>query len=341
MRYRKQSRGYIYTYLRIRLYYESHTVEGEIYNTGFPLCKLLWKNKEILYIPPIMAFKYNDTLKGILLSAAGFSLFAVGDAVFKYLTSYYTSFQLVFFSSVFVLLTLLILSPNLGGIRATLKTTYLKFHLLKGLLFSVQMVLFLYGIAHMSLPKVYSLIFIAPFITALLSIPLLKEKISWQNWLAILLGFSGVLVILRPGLIPIDVASLAVMGSALLFSIANIITRYIGDGETMLAWGLYPELVIFFVSFFMVLNDFTVPTLPHIGLFAFIGFLSALGLISIALSFAKAPAAIVAPFHYVQMIWGILLGYVIFHETLDLWTGTGASIIILSGIWMVRNEYKT
>src|SRR5690606_23755595 len=114
----------------------------------------------------------------------------------------------------------------LGGIRPTLRSRNIRLHFLRGILLFAQFCLLMYGFSQLTMAKTYALVFVAPFIVTLLSIPLLKEKVSPAEWGAIALGFCGVLVILRPGLVAIDLASLAVLGAALLFSLYNILARF-------------------------------------------------------------------------------------------------------------------
>lgn len=286
-----------------------------------------------------MSLCKNDTITGVLFATAGFSLFAMGDAVFKYLGPVYSVYVISFYSSLFALIGLLLYAMKTGGIKKALQTRNMKLHLLRGLLLLFEFLFIIYAFTHMTLAKTYALIFAAPLLTTIFSIPLLGERVNWRSWLVIAVGFIGVLVILRPGLIPLDLAAFAALGGALLFCFANIAARKIGQEDgSIVSFGLYVELVVVPGTLLLALTDFAAPTLPHLGLFVFSGFSGGAALILIALGFAKAPAAIAAPFHYVQMIWGIALGYIIFGDALDLWTAIGATLIIGSGLWLIRME---
>ena len=281
----------------------------------------------------------DGAAKGILLALLGFSLLSFGDATIKYLSSYYSTYSLVLYNSVFGLAVLLLLSPWLGGIKNTLRDTRIKWHLLRGVLVFVQLSLIVYAFSQLPLAKAYAISFVAPIFSALLAIPLLKDKLSLKHVLIIAIGFAGVLMILRPGLIPLELASLAALTSALFFSLVNITARYMRSSQhTLLSWAFYPHLVIISILLLLFLSELQLPRLQDLGWLAFMGGVSAFGAICIARAFAHVRTATAASFHYVQMLWGALLGYFIFGDTVDLWTAVGAMVIIGSGLWLMRLE---
>jgi drug/metabolite transporter (DMT)-like permease len=280
-----------------------------------------------------------DSRKGILLSLLGFTLLSFGDATIKYLSSYYTTYSLVLYNSLFGLLVLLLLSPVRGGIGNTLKDRRIKLHLLRGVLVFVQLSLIVYSFGHLPLANAYAIAFIAPIFSALLAIPLLKDQLSWRHMSAIAVGFMGVLVILRPGLMPLEFASVAALLSALFFSLVNITARYMrSTTHTLMSWAFYPHVVIIAVSLLLFRDELQWLRPADGGYLFFMGSVSALGGICLARAFAYARTATAASFHYVQMLWGIGLGYFIFGDTVDLWTAIGAIVIIVSGLWLIRME---
>ncbi|MCB9990565.1 MAG: DMT family transporter [Rhodospirillales bacterium] len=283
----------------------------------------------------------TDTIKGVLLAIIGFSLFAIGDAIYKYVSPFYSIYVMGFFGSLFGTIAMLVYCRLTGGIKNALKTGHLRLHILRGILLLAQFLLAIYALQQISLAKFYALVFAAPFITTILSIPLLGQSVDWKRWASVIVGFIGVLIVLRPGIIPLEPASIACLSAAVLFSVANLLAGKIGTGkESPLSFGLYVELVITPCIFLLALPDFTLPSLPHLGLLAFCGVSGAVALVALAIAFAKAPAAVAAPFHYTQMLWGIALGYVVFGDVMDLWTGIGAAIIIASGLWLIRTEHR-
>ncbi|HEY8191419.1 MAG TPA: DMT family transporter, partial [Alphaproteobacteria bacterium] len=148
--------------------------------------------------------RLSPNMKGILFSALGFSSWATGDAAIKYLTAYYSNAAIIFWNALFLTIMYFIAAPWLGGLQRTFGSKKMKFHLLRGVLLTAQIYLIVYGFSQMTLAKTYAIVFSAPFMAILLSIPLLREKISLRQWVATGIGFAGVLVVLRPGLIPVD-----------------------------------------------------------------------------------------------------------------------------------------
>ncbi|PCH99814.1 MAG: hypothetical protein COB76_04840 [Alphaproteobacteria bacterium] len=197
------------------------------------------------------------------------------------------------------------------------------------------------GFQKLGLAMSYTLIFAAPFIAALLSIVTLKETIGAHRWVSIALGFLGVLVVLRPGSIPIEWAAVGVLCAAICFACSTIITRKIGNDEPTFSFALYGNLVALVIfGFFMIVNNGfeTMPTLPQMTFFISVSFFHIGGTFSVTKAFKGYETGLVAPFHYVQLIWGVSLGYILFGDTIDLWTAIGGGIIVSSGIYLIYRE---
>jgi drug/metabolite transporter (DMT)-like permease len=290
--------------------YDSHIRVGKIHSGFIRMQRLLWKKIERGdTLPPMTDAKTGakqSHIKGIGLSAAAFSLFSLGDAAYKYLTPFYSTYVLIFYVSFFGSLLFLAVSPWMGGVRRAVAGKNFRLHVLRGVVLYFQVMLFVIGLAALPMASAYALVFAAPFIAAVLSIVLLGERAGWKQWLVIAAGFSGVLVILRPGLVPVQPASLALIGSAFLFSLSNILARRMGrnGGNTLLAWGLVPEMTICLCALATFIPFFTVPAPAHLLLLLYIAATAIGGMICISVAFASAPAAVAAPFHYIQIVWG-------------------------------------
>ena len=282
-----------------------------------------------------------NNIKGIVLTLAGFSLFSISDAFVKYLSTQISFYVITFFLSFFSALVLIAFSSKLGGLKKTIQSKNKMLHILRGVLLLIQFLLLVYAFSHMSMAKTYALIFIAPFVISILSIPILKQSVSWQNWWAIIAGFTGVLIILRPGLIPIDLAALAALVSAVLFALVYIIAAKIGNkNEASLSFALYPEVIILCLAALLMADGFVMPKTQYLGMLAISGITSAFGMVFVAQGFIYAKTSTAALFHYVQILWAILFGLLVFHDNMDVWEILGSTIIIGSGILMVRHENK-
>lgn len=286
-----------------------------------------------------MSILSNRTFQGIVFALIGFSSFSFGDVIIKYLRDFYTPYTIAFFTTFFCSLTLIASSPLFGGLRSVRNSKKLKWHIGRGLLLTAEFLLFIYSFAFLPMTTAYALIFATPFLASLLAIPLLGEKVTTRQWAAILLGFVGVLVVLRPGVVPLGLPVMAALLGALFFAFSNVMVRMIGEeGETPLTFALVAEAVICGVTFLLFLTQPEIPTLFHLFLLVWVGLFSAVALFCMPLAFLRAPAAVISPFHYVQMLWGVLFGYVFFGDLMSIWIAAGSTIIIVSGIWLIRQE---
>lgn len=274
--------------------------------------------------------------RAMLLAFAGFSSWAISDALVRLLKEYPIK-DIAFITSFTVVVLLLILSPWLGGLKTTLTQPKLKLRLFRGLLLSISNFLSFTAFTHLPLATVYAIIFIIPLAAKILSVILTGEKINPRAWAISALGFAGVLIVMRPGIMPLDIGVLAALGLVVFFATGHVLARFIGrENQTLLSMTLFQYI---FVSIFMApLAIPEIATLPpeailtamSIAVFA-IG-----GSICVSNAFASAPTAYVSPVHYTQMLWGIGLGAVLFGEYPDFWTLAGAVVIIGSGLMLLK-----
>jgi drug/metabolite transporter (DMT)-like permease len=280
--------------------------------------------------------------KGILLALGGFSLFSLGDVVIKYLADNgFHATEIAFYLQLFFLPLLLAFSPWLGGIRASLQTKNLWLHIARALCGVVIFFMMINGFHKLGLALSYTLIFVGPFFATLLSIVVLKDRVGVYRWVSVLGGFAGVLVVLRPGVEGLEPAALGILLAALLFAIATMIARRIGEDEPLLAFSLFGSIVslqIYGMATFWD-GEALIPRGGQWGLFAGIAVLHVGGSLMTARAFSTTETALVAPFHYVQLLWGSLFGVLIFSTIPDLWTALGASIVVMSGLFLIYREH--
>lgn len=282
----------------------------------------------------------SDNYKGIIFAIIGFGSFAIADACAKWLSASYTVGQVICLSSFFALAFMLLISRYLGGLKETLRTKKRKIHALRGL--NHVCISFVVILAFSKLPfaQTYTLFFIAPFIATILSIPIFKEKVDWHGWLAIIIGFSGVLVILRPGFAEINPWLFLPLIAAFFIAGLFLLARGLGKEETLLSLCMYPISATFVASCIYGAPGFVWPETKDIAIFALQGVTLTIGMTGVANAFRTAKSSVVGPFHYTQIIWASLLGYIIFDETPDRWTVLGAAIIIGSGIYLIEREHN-
>ena len=286
--------------------------------------------------------KLSTNSQAMLLSLLGFSLFAIGDVFIKFLADDgYQPVEIAFFLNFFYLPFLVLLSPVIGGIKATLRTEKLWLHVLRALLGVAIFIINVNAFQKLGLSLSYTLMFIAPFLAAFIAAVFLKQKIHSHRWIAIIIGFIGVLIVLRPFSQPIELAAYAVLFGALLIAINNLLARYIGGDEPLMAFSLFGAIIS--LQVFGVLNfwdgEIKVPTHSDWLIYLTIATFHMGGILATSKAFASADTVLVAPFHYVQLLWGTLFGIFIFATVPDIWTGIGAMIIVFSGIYLIFREH--
>tara|TARA_R110002095_G_scaffold172771_3_gene150175 strand:+ start:5121 stop:6086 length:966 start_codon:yes stop_codon:yes gene_type:complete len=299
----------------------------------------------------IHASQNHTHLFGVFFAFLGFSSFAFGDTGYKWLMQSHPFFTILFIGSIIAVSSMLAYVPFGGGL-SLLKTSVPKLQISRALVITIQFLLSIYSIRYLPLPLFYSLAFTAPFMSAVLSMVLLKEPVSKNNWIAIFVGLGGVCVALKPwtslmgGAFDYNIIAICCIVSASLFlAISQILARLIGQrsndsGFTTAFYPIFSVLIISTVTVFSGGNIDTAFALNHteyliVGFAAFCGIS---GNVFLALGFAKAPPALASPFHYSQIIWAILFGTLIFHDPVDTPMIIGALLVISSGVYLITHK---
>lgn len=278
-------------------------------------------------------------MRGMLLGLGGFALFTCGDALVKYGAGHYNVFQVGMTSTFTAIMLLLLFSRWLGGLKATFVTPKWKWMWMRGLILGFQNMCGVYAFANLPFTKAYTLIFVAPFVTALLGIFVLGDKVGWRRWATIATGFCGVLIVLRPGVIPLELGAVAAMTTGCLAAVSWILVRKIGDGQTLMSFSMYPSIVGFFIMLALGLPHFVMPGALDLAMMCAIAVFGVSGMLMVSTAFQIAPPVAVSPFHYSQIIFGVLWGYLFFSEMPDGWTFAGSTVIIASGLYIVYREH--
>lgn len=275
----------------------------------------------------------------IALMCFGIAGLVVNDALAKWLTGHYPPLQIVFLRNVIALPMVVTVVLALGG-GAALRTRHLKLHALRGLLLTTGAGLFFLGLSVLPLAEATALIFAAPIFITALSVPLLRESVGWRRWSAVIVGFLGVLIIVRPGGSTFQPASLYVVGTALSYALFMISARWIDRREG--PWTMTIYVVLFPLLFSGLVAPFAWQPLQtaHLPLFLAMAVFGTLGMMLMTQAFRQAPAAIVAPFEYTALVWASLIGWLVWGEVPDDWTYAGAAVIIASGIFIVIRETR-
>lgn len=259
------------------------------------------------------------------------------DLCAKWLLADYSLEQFVFLRSGFGLLTFVAISRWYGGL-SSLRTRRWGWHLLRTGLACTTMFGFFYGLSQMPLVNALTLAFTAPLIVTALSVPMLGEHVGWRRWAAVVAGFVGVLVVLRPGSGLVSLASIAVLVAAAGYAGLAITARKLAATETTFAMSVYVIAGPLLISGTMLSDNWAAPTATGWSLFALAGLCSAGAWVGIVGGYRRASPAVLAPFEYTALIGAAIAGYLIWDEVPDRYVMLGGAIIIGSGLYVVYRE---
>lgn len=278
----------------------------------------------------------DNPLSGILLVLAAGIVFSVSDALAKYLAAALPPVEIACLR--WVGFTLLMCPLMLRTRGAVLRTRAPWLEIARALCILGSSILFIAGLRYLPLASATTINFVSPLVVTVLSIPLLGEKVGIRRWAAIGVGLAGVIVVVRPGTGAFDAAAVFPLMAASCWAVGMILTRKLGrfDGPgTAMA---YTALVGTVVATLLVLPNVVPPSPAEIGIAAVMAGFATAGQFLALLAFQRAPASLLAPFAYGQLIWSTALGFILFGSVPDAWTGIGAAIIIASGIYTAHRE---
>ncbi|WP_225809699.1 DMT family transporter [Halomonas lysinitropha] len=282
----------------------------------------------------------SSSFKGIGFMCLGVLCLAIGDAIAKWLGEVHSPLQIIFFRTL-VSLPLIALLAYFGGGLLKLRTRRPGLHLLRGLIYTGTMGFFVLGLTLLPLAEATAIAFVAPMFVTLLSVPLLGERIERQVLAASLLGFLGVMIIVRPGGAAFQMGSLVMIGAALFYALMMITARRWGGTEHLWAMVFYMTLVPFVLTALALPWVWQTPHPWHWPAFLGSGIFGVGATASITMAFRHAPAAIAAPFDYTAMLWAVLLGWWFWGEMPDIWVFIGSALIIGSGLAIAYHERRT
>jgi drug/metabolite transporter (DMT)-like permease len=276
---------------------------------------------------------------GIMLMCVGVACLCVNDAIAKTLTAGYSPVQILFLRNVLALPIAVLIALKLGG-PASLRSYRPATHLLRGMLWLLAAGMFFTSFIYLGLAEATALIFAMPVFVTAISAVFLRDPVGWRRWTAVLAGFLGVLVVVRPGSGAFQAASLLPVATALIYALLMLSARWVDPRESV--W----TLMLYLVGAGALLSALAVPLVwvpvrsEDLWLFAGIALFGTVGITLMTQAFRLAPAAVVAPFDYTALLWASLLGWLLWDEIPDGATWIGAAIIIASGIYIVWRERR-
>ena len=281
--------------------------------------------------------KISTTIIGIIFAILAYFSFSLLDAIQKTAIIYNSVFQILFLKYFFTLFLSTAESIRKKNIYFY-QTQNIKLQIIRSFLSIIESGCFVLSFRYLTLADAHSIGSLTPVIVVGLSAIFLREKVSAKTWIAIFFGFLGVLIIMRPGLSIFDSKSLIPLVAAFFLSLYQILTRKASKYDPSETSLFYTSIIgiismSFLVPFFwQPMQSFSYLLFVGIGIFFSFGIYFQI----IALSYSKA--SIVQPFHYTLILWAIILGYLIYDDIPDIFTITGAIIIVTSGIYVLRSS---
>ncbi|MDP2120906.1 MAG: DMT family transporter [Hoeflea sp.] len=276
---------------------------------------------------------------GIILMCLGVAFLCVNDALAKTLTATYSPFQIQFLRNLIALPFAILIAYRMGG-PAALRSHRPLAHLMRGGLWVGATFLFFTSITYMGLAEATALIFVAPLFITALSALMFREHVGWRRWAAVLVGFIGVLIAVRPGTSAFQPVSLLPIATAFVYALLMLSARFVDSRESVWTLLLYMTGTGALISLFIVPFVWIQPRPEDLWLFGAIAIFGTAGMTMMTQAFRLAPAAVVAPLDYTAIIWATLLGWLFWAEIPDALVFVGAGIIIVSGVYVIFREHR-
>ena len=276
--------------------------------------------------------------KGMLFALGGFAVFSLHDVVVKLLSDY-SVFQIIFFAMLFGYVPFS-LARLFDKRSIVLRPVHPYLVVLRGLLTVGSLSFAFLGFSLLPMVEVYVLLFTTPLIISVLAIPILGEKIQKFRWMTIVLGLVGVVIVLRPTPETLGFGHLCGLLAAFCGGGAAIISRKIGHLENAATLILIPMILNIILAGGILYFVYKPMPLTDLGMMFLIGVMALLGQLMLLYGYRSAPAALVAPMQYSQLLWAIFYGAIFFDDAVDRWIILGAAVTVLSGLLMVWRETK-
>ncbi len=295
----------------------------------------------------------HHPLSGMMLGAVAFALCTAIDTVFKLMAGHHPSYQILVVNGLIALCPILLWTAVTGGLRR-LHTSRLLLHLLRGGISTSSAYLAIYAYSHLHLTDFYAIIFAGPLMVATLSSVFLREAMGLHRVLAIIVGFSGVIVAFDPfqnvsaqgGVADPDIllARFSALGAVACYAVSVVLIRHMRSRETNMTFSFYGYLASISVGLCILLIRHD-PDLPMLTghdwrYLVTAGLMSGFSSIALMTAYHRTPAVLVAPFQYTQMIWAAVSGYVLWAHIPSLKLIVGAAIVAASGFYIIYSEMR-
>ncbi|MDH3449124.1 MAG: DMT family transporter [Gammaproteobacteria bacterium] len=265
-------------------------------------------------------------------------LFSMMDASVKWLGGYYPTSQIMFFRCAVAMLPVVVIIFMRGGI-GVLRTSQHRLHLLRSVLGIAAMGFAFYAFSLMPLAEAVSILHTAPLFMTALSVILLREKVGARRWTAVILGFIGMMIVVRPGAEMLASGSLYMLTAAFLIGCTTIIIRHLGKIDDPVCITFYFTMTGVVVSIAgMAIQGWIPPSPADLSLLVTVGLFGGMAQYLMTLSYRHLAVGIVSPLKYLTIVFGGCIAYLVWGEVPDLQSLAGIGIIVASGLYTLHRE---
>jgi len=276
---------------------------------------------------------------GIVFMVLSTIIFACQDAVTKILVETYpVTFLALLRYWFFLIVGFYMIGQARGGVRYNIKTNRIFIHFLRGVVLLAEMLMMTLAFRFMGIADVLALFQVSPLFGAILAVIFLRELVGWRRILALIVGFIGVLIMLRPGMGVFSTGAFYALFAAFLFALYGILTRLVSQRDSSTTSFFYIALVGSVIMTVALPYVWVWVPLKDIYWFLLICLTALAGHILTIKAFVLAPATIIQPFGYLQLVWSMIIGYLVFRDFPDGFTLLGAAIVVASGLYIFYRE---
>ena len=279
-----------------------------------------------------------SNLRGLLLMALAFFLFAAADTQAKLLTEWFHPMQIVWTRQLGLLSGVLVLLIVRG--LAILRTDHPWLQVLRGVLAVFSASAFIIALGYVPLADAVAVSFVAPFMVTIAGALFLGEKVGVRRWSAVTIGFVGTLIVIRPGLGVVHPAVFLVVAAATAFAFRQILSRVLAASDrtsTTIAYTAIASVLLLSLPLPFIWR--TPEGGQELAILVGMAVCAALGELLVIRALEIAQAIVLAPVHYSLIIWGTFYGWLVFDQLPDLWTWIGAAIIVATGLYIMHREW--
>ena len=269
----------------------------------------------------------------------GMALLTINDSVLKWLTASYPVGEVLFIRGLFVFVPVAFFVWRAGGLES-LRIRNFRGQVARAGMAVCSSYLFVMGLSRLPIADAIAISFAGPLFITALATPLLGERVGWRRWVAVMIGFAGVLVMIRPTGDMIRIAALFPLSAACIGAFRDIVTRGLSRTDTSVSILTVSTVAVTLSGLLTLPYGWKTPLPMDVGLLAVAGLLLGSAHYFMIEAYRLAEAAVVAPFKYTSMVWAVLAGYLVWGDIPDDWTFAGSALVIASGLYILHRKTR-